>query len=50
VDFFGVDAVRRVTQFVAGETVEKGVVGIQLGVELGAADLISAEKTSIMHH
>jgi hypothetical protein len=35
VDFFGVDAVRRVAQFVASETVETGVVGVQFGAELG---------------
>jgi hypothetical protein len=31
VDFFGVEAARRVAQFVEGETVETGVVGVQLG-------------------
>jgi hypothetical protein len=32
-------------QFIAGETVETGVVGIQLGAELGAADFIPAESS-----
>jgi len=41
VDFFGVE---NVAQFVAGETVETGVVGIQLGAELGAADFIPTRK------
>jgi len=40
VDFFGVDAERRVAQFVAGETAEMGVGCIQLGVEFGAADFV----------
>ncbi len=34
VDFFGIE---NIAQFVAGETVETGVVGIQFGAELGAA-------------
>jgi hypothetical protein len=34
-NLFGVDAARRVAQFVAGETVETGVVDIQFGTDLG---------------
>lgn len=38
-DFFGIDAVRRVAQFITGETVKTGVVGIQFG----AADFVPTE-------
>jgi len=34
VDFF---RIKNIAQFVAGETVETGVVGIQFGADLGAA-------------
>ena len=40
VDFFGVE---NIAEFIAGETVETGVVGIEFGAELGAADFIPAE-------
>ncbi len=42
-----VDAVRRVAQFVTGETVETCVVGIQFGAELGTADFIPCSGDSI---
>ena len=40
VDFFRIE---NIAQFVAGETVETGVVGIQLRAELGTADFIPAK-------
>jgi hypothetical protein len=43
VDFFGIHADRRVAQFIAGETVEMGVVCVQFGAELSAADFVPAE-------
>src|SRR5262245_20344312 len=35
VDFFRIDIVRRVAQLIAGETVERDIVSIQFGAELG---------------
>ncbi len=46
-DFFGI---QNVAQFVAGETVETGVVGIQFGAELGAADFVPAEGFAVVAH
>ena len=47
-DFFRVDA-KRVAQFIAGESVETGVVGVQFGAELGAADIVPAEGFAVVH-
>jgi hypothetical protein len=42
--------IKNVAQFIAGETVETGVVGIQLGAELGAADFLPAEGFAVVVH
>jgi hypothetical protein len=47
VDFFRIE---KIAQLVAGETVETGVVGIQLGAELGAVDFYKALKVMISFH
>ena len=39
-----------VAQFIAGETVETGIVGIQFGADVGAADLIPAEGFAVVAH
>ena len=47
VDFF---RIKNIAQFVAGETVETGVVGIQFGAELGTADFVPAEGFAVVAH
>ena len=47
VDFFGI---QNIAQFVAGETVETGVVGVQFGAELSAADFVPAEGFAVVAH
>ena len=39
-DLFGIE---NITQFIACETVETGVVGIHFGAELGPGDLVPAK-------
>jgi hypothetical protein len=48
VDFFGVDA-KRVAQFIAGETVETGVVGVQFGARRTLVSfIISSSRNRVM--
>ncbi len=41
-EFFEIETVRRVVEFVTGETEESGVAGIKFSVDLGMVDFIPA--------